>query len=62
MFGDGFYVGVRRNLLGWLADAYAVSGDQARGNGGLGPGAAFKQATRDQKAIGTFSAHHGGRL
>jgi hypothetical protein len=62
MFRNSLYVGVGRNLLGWLAYAHAVSADQARGNSGLGPGAAFEQATRDQKAIGTFSAHHGGRL
>ena len=57
MFRNSFYVGVGRNLLGWLPYAHAVSGDQARGNSGLGPSAAFEQATRDQKAIGTFSEY-----
>ena len=50
----------RRNLLRRLAHRHAVGGHQAGGNCGLGAGAAFEQAARDQETIGTFSGGHDG--
>jgi len=47
-----------RNFLRRLAYRHAVGGHQARGNRGLGAGAAFEQAARDQQAICTFSGVH----
>src|SRR5579862_1317123 len=58
MFGLRHDIGGRRNLLRCLAHRYAIGNHQARGNGGLCPGAALKQATRDQEAIGTVSNGH----
>src|SRR5580698_5392484 len=49
-----------RDCLRRLAHRHAVGGHQARGNRGLGAGAAFEQAARDQQAICAFSGGHDG--
>ena len=49
-----------RNCLRRLAHRHAVGGHQARGNRGLGAGAAFEQAARDQQPICAFSGGHDG--
>ena len=60
MLGRGGDDGRGRNCLRCLAHQHAVGGHQARGNRGLGAGAALEQAARDQKAICAFSGGHDG--
>jgi hypothetical protein len=49
--------GLVGHRLGGFAQGGAVHGDEARRDGLLRPGAAFKEAALDQNHIGAFAGH-----